>query len=199
MSEHETQEDQMEGLDQQEDSVIQPDSIMGKLRQQHQDMKQSKTLDLPIPGYDGMLVAKYRLLHIKELEIIGERVQREVTGTGERVTLSSIDAIATACLGLYYNRDGELVGLNDSIGPDEAAIRFDDRLIAFLKLDISDEGIARIMPDGMSGIERLGPARRTVLAVWGGNDIAIIDHSRAIGQWSSDTSKRVTEAFLARS
>lgn len=174
-----------EGLEQTEiiEPDAQPNSVMESLRAKHRELVNSKTLDLPIPGYEGELVARYRLLSMKELERIGNRVQKQVKGQGDRVLLASLDSIIVACDGLYYNRDGKLVSLSESIGKDEPPIKYDDRLIDFLGLTL-DEG------------DSMGPARKTVLAVFGGNDIAVLDHSRAIGQWSADTSRDVSEAFL---
>jgi hypothetical protein len=188
MSEHVTEE----GLGQPEEPETQPqpNSIMEGLRKKHQSLKSKKTLDLPIPGYDGALVAKYRLIGLKELEVIGNKVQREFKGLGERQKYASIDAIILACEGLYYNRDGKLVGLSESISDDEPPIKYDPRLVEFLNLDIE------------TGFDDdIGPARRTVLALFGGDehDIAILDHSNSIGRWSSDTSKQVGEAFLVES
>jgi hypothetical protein len=175
-----------EGLDQPTE-VIQPNSVMESLRAKHRELRESKTLDLPIPGYDGDLVARYRLLTMKELENIGNRVQKQVKNQGDRVLRASLDAIIVACEGMYYNRDGRLVPLSESISKDEPMIKYDDRLIEFLALELRED-------DPLE--PTLGPARKTVLAVFGENDIAILDHSRAIGQWSSDTSRDVTEAFL---
>lgn len=193
MSEHETEA--VEGLDQPEE--VRPNSIMESLRRDHKALVKSKTFDLPIPGYNGSLVAQYRLMGIKELEIIGNKVQREFKKQGDRVLHASLDALITGCLGLYYNRNGELVGLHESIGDEEPPIRFDDRLVEFLALDISDDGMMELMPKmDASDIFQMGDARRTVLAAFGGNDIAVLDHGNTIGRWSSDTTREVSERFL---
>lgn len=183
MSEHE--HESTEGLDQPTEQ-IQPNSVMESLRARHRELVQAKTLDLPIPGYDGDLVCRYRLLSMKELENIGNRVQKQVKGQGDRVLLASLDSIIIACEGMHYSRDGQLVPLSESLGKDEPPIKYDERLVEFLALKISEE-------------DTMGPARKVVIAVFGGNEIAILDHSRAIGQWSADTSRDVSEAFLPMS
>jgi hypothetical protein len=159
-------------------------SAMDALRRKHAELAEGKTVKMPIPGYDGDLVAEYRLLDVtKELDRIQTNVRNTYKKLGEVALYATLDVLATACIGLYYFNGEELRPLSESIGPDEPPICYDDRLVEFLGLDIS----------GAEG----SFARETVKQTFGGNEQAIIDHGRRLNSWMSNTSNDVSEGFLS--
>lgn len=154
-------------------------SMMGELRRRHAELAEAKTLDLPVPGYNDTLVARYRVLDIKgELDHLQAKVAHEFRSIGEQGVYGTIDALIMACEGMYYNNGSELKPLSEGIGPDEPPVLYDDRLADFLGFEAQS-------------------ARETVLETFGRNEPALIEHGRQLSVWMQNTSRTVMEGFLA--
>lgn len=156
-------------------------SMMSRLREQHQKLASATTIDIDLPGFNGELVAKYRLLDVThELQKIGQRVLREFSNNpGEQALYGAIDSMVMACEGLFFrNADGELSPLSESIGPEEPPIKYDTRLLEFLGLPPEDT------------------ARGTVLALFARNEPLIVSHGQQLARWMRDTTKGVQSDFL---
>jgi hypothetical protein len=152
-------------------------SMMDQLRRKRHELEGRKTVDIDVPGYDGMLVAEYRIIGTKELEQIGTKIEREFKAQGDRMLFAAIDGLLKACVQLYYSRDGDKVPISESFGPDEPPVTFDSRLAEFFNLNTES-------------------ARDTLYAVFAENEIAIMQHSEKLGRWLGDTSREVQRVFL---
>jgi hypothetical protein len=159
-------------------------SMMDSLRRKHQELTEGVTIDIPIPGYNGALVARYRVLDVKEeLGKINAKVRHEFRSLGEIALYATIDVLIAACEGMYYNDGDKLRPLSESFG-DDVPVRYDDRLAEFLALDLSEA----------SG----SYARETVRQTFGENEPALIEHGRQLNVWMTDTSRSATGDFLAQ-
>lgn len=135
---------------------------------------------IPVPGFGAKsgvgLSIRYRLLEGPELVSIGQRIQREFRKTQQydRVTFASIDTMIAATTGFVAIKDGEEIELPfTNFGLELAqALRIADK------------------------IDDNNPARSVVVSLFGGNMVALQQHSLLLARWMGDTSIDVTAEFL---
>lgn len=159
-----------------EETVVEsaPNSILASLREKRAKAATNKTVDIAIPGYRGDLVARYHLLDpLVEGKVIGERMKREFPDDEDKMTYYAlVDTLIAACDGLYLrNTEGVLEAI-DPEGDGDACC-YDSRLAAGLGIE-SDS------------------ARKTLLAVFNGNKVAVTQHSMRLQQWMADPSKNLS-------
>jgi hypothetical protein len=156
-------------------------SLMDRLRAKHQELSERQTIDIPLPGYEDLLVARYRVLTVKnEISPIAKRVAKESKGDQGVAQLSAtLDAMARACVELLTPRDDELVPLSGAFGPDEPPVRYDERLAEFM------------------GWTDVTNARETILKLFAGNEPMVLAHGNMLQRWMSDTSRDVSNEFLS--
>jgi hypothetical protein len=153
-------------------------SMMDQLRRKHKELADAKTIDMSIPGYDGALVARYRLLDMKkELGPIQTKVQHEFKTLPEVMLYTSIDSLIVACEGFFYFDGVDKRPLEEGIGDGLGPVKYDERLATFLGIQTES-------------------ARNTVLQVFGGNEIAITEHYRKIAMWMQGDSRGVMDEFV---
>lgn len=144
------------------------------LRQKRAEAARRTTIDMRVPGYDGVLVARYRLLDpLKEGKQIGERIRSQFKGDDEsQLFFANVDTLIEACVGLF-ERDPDTRELAP-IDPEETGepVRYDHRLAAGLGITIE--------------IGDKQPARTTVLGVFNGNKVAINRHAGQVEMWMAD-------------
>ncbi len=158
-------------------------SLMDSIRAKHQGIVDSKETTIPLPGYDGLLVAKYRLLNVKgELGAIGRKVEKAYKTVAEQGLYGTIDTMIMACIEILTTKeDGTLVPLSEFFGED-VPIRYDARLADFVGL--------------LQDVENK-TARQVVFAVFGDNEPMILEHGRKLSGWMRDTTRDVDDDFLA--
>lgn len=148
-------------------------SLLEQLREKRRAAAAAKTIDLPIPGYDGDLIARYRLLDVLvDGKQLGEKIRREFTSQTERTFYGALDTLITACEGLYIRNQasGELEPLDpDGQGP----VCYDHRLAEGLELEAST-------------------ARETLKALFNGEEVRILTHADQLGRWMADPASAVT-------
>jgi hypothetical protein len=150
-------------------------SPIDELRQLRQELEDNKSKDLDIPGYNGKLVARYGLMETKQLAKIGKRIQRQFRTRDERVLYASLDTMIASCEGLYYrNDDGDLKPFGENGTP----------------LNFSDPELATML-----GFEA-STARPIVMGVFGGNDLAVINHCMTLNRWMQNTGAEIDEDLL---
>lgn len=157
------------------------DSMMSALREQYETLAKSNTVDLPIPGYNGMLWARYHLLDVQnDMKKIGRRIRKQFKEVEDQIFYVNLDAMILACEGLYYDRDGEKLSLAEGLadGNDEP-VKYDQRLATFLGWPLEEVASARDV------VKRLFK-----------NESAIIEHGRQLNDWMRDTTKDVNDDFL---
>lgn len=155
-------------------------SLFDGLREKHREIAARKTIDIPIPGYDGDLVARYRVLDVtSEMSGIAKRVAREFTNTMEAQLWATVDGMIVACEGIFASdKGGNLHPLSEATGSD-TPVKYDMQLAQFM---------------GFTGV---GSAREVVMELFGHNEVAMLDHGSQLSRWMSNTSRRVNEEFMA--
>lgn len=148
-------------------------SLLEQIAAQRAEIAADRTTFLLIPGYVGLdILAQYRLPEGKELEPIAKRSRGNRRGgqsgsLWQRNLAVAMDTMALACTGIYYQRDEDKQPKPLTVGG-EAIVNFGDPRIAQAFKLSSDEA---------------GSVRRTIVAVFKGNDIAVSDHAMQLNSW----------------
>lgn len=122
---------------------------------------------IDVPGYSGRLVASYRMMDGKELEVIGKRVERQASDQAEKLVWGSADILIAACAGFYLRGD------DDKLYPllaDDNPVKYDENLASFLEY-------------------QAGTAREIVVGLFTNNDMALVQHQVRYTRWMADPSK----------
>lgn len=149
-------------------------SLIEQLREKRRAAAGNITVDLPIPGYRGSVVGRYRLVDpLVEGKEIGDRVRAQFDDDRAREHYAFVDTLIAACQGLYLRTEtGEL----EPIDPDgQGPARYDARLADAL------------------GIQA-GSSRDVLDALFNGNKVAIDTHALRLAQWMADPSRDPGEA-----
>lgn len=145
-----------------------PGSLAARLKEQHEQLQQERHLDLPIPGYNGDLVARYKPLDWDFFKKIGVRTEKSKNPRKE--LYAQADTLIESCEEIFAVDDkGVLVSLYKvmDISGDEP-VRYDERLAEAFGL-------------------KVGTARDSVFGLFN-NDIAITNHHNEVAEWMQDTS-----------
>lgn len=148
-----------------------PATGMDMLRAKRAEAAKRTTIDLRVPGYDGLLVARYRLLDpLIEGREIGDRVTAQFKGDEtSQIHYMHVDTLIRACEGLYLRGDNGTLEPIDPEGTGEP-VKYDHRLATGLGFDV----------------DPAQPARSALLAAFNGNKVAINIHAGQLQQWMGD-------------
>lgn len=136
-----------------------PGALLDRLRRRAEAVRESRTLDKPVPGFEGLLVLRFKPLQLGELErFLDNRRNGRVSEISE-----GIDALAMCCVGVF-GRDGE------HLHP--IADRIDYRLAELLGMDFPPD----VKPT----------AREVVTAMFGGEAFALGNFVDGVVEWMSD-------------
>lgn len=132
-----------------------PGSVLAMLRARARTLREEKTIDLDIPGYDGYLVARYRAVSLA-------RIFAGTAGRGSLETpltlewTTAADTLARALVELFMrdSPDGEAL---HPLFKDQAA-RFDDDLVEALALQPTQR-TGRAVLVALCGGDELGESR----------------------------------------
>jgi hypothetical protein len=148
-------------------------SILEQLAAARQDAADNQTVDIDLPGYNGALVARYGLIDQTDLAKIAKRVRKQYKKQEQQVLAMSCDILITACEGLMYRNDeGEL----DTISKDGETLNYHNAG-SFLKFEATS-------------------ARDSVIQVFAGNEIAVIDQQVRLSRWMRNTGVDVQSDLL---
>jgi hypothetical protein len=163
------------------DVAIEP-SLLDSLRQKHQRIVESLEGGyFDLPGFDGDLVAKYRVLNVRgDIASISNRVAKQTKKELEQVLFAGLDLLARACEEIFVIKDNKRVPFALALGPEEPPVRYDRRLAELLNLEPADDS-----------------SRSVILAIWGQNEPMIMEHVQEVSRWMSDTTKKADETFLS--
>lgn len=154
-------------------------SLLDSLRRKHKELETNKETLIPLPGYEAdppILLAKYRLLEGKEVDMISSKVMRETKNQWDRNVLAAVDVFIAACEGLYYDMD-------DGTGPQP--------------MSLNGDPIMGYTTDLAEALEfTANSARQVVFGVFTNNEVAIMQHNVRLSRWMSNTSRKVDEDFL---
>lgn len=105
------------------------------IAQRHEEIRSEKTLDLQIPGYEGKMKVRYRLLPEAEMDRLADRIDENTRGaSGMTVSLEvEADMLVAMCDRVFVREpeqeDAAWQVLEDETGP----VRFEGRFAAILK------------------------------------------------------------------
>jgi hypothetical protein len=115
-----------------------PGSVLAAVRARAAQLATENTVELEIPGYNGVLVGRYRAVSISRFYTPGSNGQLRNPLTEWGV---AADALATALVGLYgRNHQGELEPLAF-----DREVRFDDDLVALLGLQVAQRSARAVL------------------------------------------------------
>jgi hypothetical protein len=136
-----------------------PGAILDRLRRRAAQAREGRTLDKPVPGFEGLLILRFKPLDIGQLErFVANRRAGRVSEISE-----GIDALATCCIAVLA-RDGERLT--------ELPAGLDNRLAVLLGMPIP--------PDASL------TAREVVLALFGGEAFALGRFVDEVVEWMSN-------------
>jgi hypothetical protein len=150
-------------------------SILGGLRQARQKIGAgADPLDIPVPGYDGQLVIRYRWVPMEQLASTARSLVKIDNPTKQHIAAAA-DAHNQCCDEVLVRVNGELKPLSTN----EFPITFAD-----------GERLAFAL-----GFQKPATARECVQAVFN-NDYALVDTAFKVMSWLEDTSRKVSEEQL---
>jgi len=153
------------------------ESLLDNLQRKRADLATKETY-IHIPGYDKdppILLAKYRLVEGKELDMLGDKVTRETKNKWDRQVLAAVDTFITCCEGMYVDHgDGEPKPMTLE---GEHIWGYNEQLATALNFEAKT-------------------AREVVFGVFVNNEIAIMQHNMMLSRWMSNTSRQVDDDFL---
>lgn len=152
------------------------DSLADRLRTKRKQAIEDTHADLPIPGYDRELWVRYRVLDSNEMARIGKNVKRQAKKEEDRLLLSAVDTLITACEGFFQSMDRTAESL-EPIVHNEHQLKYDEDLADFL---------------GFTA----GSARQVVMGVFAENDPQVIQHSVIVQRWMANTDYDVLSDIL---
>lgn len=141
-------------------------SALERLRVKREESANNTTVDLPVTGYGGEMLVRYRLVDpLIEGKEIGARIDREFKDDGESAEFyAKVDTLLAACQGFYMRGpDGK-----EAIDPDGTGVCVYEPRLA----------------DGL-GIEH-ECARDILLGVFNGNKVAVGMHAMRFLEWMGD-------------
>lgn len=139
-----------------------------ELKKLRREIGDDDSREIPIPGYRGKLVARYRRLEYDEVRRIANKFARSKHPDKDLRTQAL--TIAAACEEILVRRAGEDSKLGEpeplanAIPGYDGVVRYDDRLAEFL------------------GFDGKGSAIRVVLGTFN-NDLAVVPHHTELNVW----------------
>jgi hypothetical protein len=151
------------------------ESALERIRQRRKAAAETTTTDMPIPGFGGELVARYRIIDpLVEGKEIGQRIAQQFPKQdqlSEATHYANVDMLIAACVGFYVKHPatGQLAPFGDT-SPDHAG----------LAPTYEDEALAELM-----GFEA-SSARECVVGVFGGHRAAVNVHAQLLQAWMAN-------------
>jgi hypothetical protein len=148
----------------------QEESVADRLRKARKTVAEQHFFDIDIPGYNGELFCKYRLLDSRDLKSISDHVTSTIRDPDERLIAAGCDTLIRACDEFFVRDKGREVPVKDIMDiPRELPVRYDLHLAEFL-------GYADKLPDPPT-------ARSVCLGLFGNNEIALAAHNSDLARW----------------
>jgi len=155
------------------DEVPSPnESLADRLRRSRKQVAANKTHDEDIPGYEGALFCRYRLMSGDELDDILKKARQRTKNRAEINLIVTLDNIIESCEEFYVREGGKEIPLREHEtykGPRDFPVKYDANLAEYLQF-------ANELPDPPT-------ARSVVLGLFGGNDVAASTHGAKISRW----------------
>lgn len=142
-------------------------NLKDALRKKFADLEKTRFGDFEVPGYDGLLIARYRRLTTEEVVALASGVDN-VNGSDRRAVARAssalnADFLGAACQELFAKgSDGALQPLGE-----EYPLKFDMHFADFMGFEVStEEGI-----------------REVVLRAFDHNELALKRHADEVDEW----------------
>lgn len=144
-------------------------SLLGALREQAKAVASDTTTDIDIPGYGGVLFARYHALDSQELDDIRRKVRAETKNRSDQVTYAALDTLILACEEFWVRSETEgVIPFRKVRGVDsELPVKYDQVLAEKLSFELPNPPTARSV----------------VIELFGGNVLAAQAHSALVSQW----------------
>jgi hypothetical protein len=164
------------------------ESVLGQLRELREQLQQERHLDLNVPGYSGVLRARYSPLSYERLRSIGDKARKASTTEAGRELVLAAESLVAACEGMYFRKeDGSYEPLVNDTGK---VVKYDKDLANALGVE---------NPAGDGEIE----PRMVVYEVFGGlhngADLRVITHFQQFGAWQGTGDEEVDEQLVGES
>lgn len=152
-------------------------SLMASLRAKRDEIEQSQglPLELDIPGYDGLLVCRYKRV---KWEIVSEISDRINANPDPGADLNgSADLLIACCDEMLTRKDGQLVPLHEAIGLDLGGkpVRYEERLAKAFGYEADS-------------------ARQVVLGLFR-NEFAVVQQQREVLAWLWESKSKADADF----
>lgn len=131
------------------------------LRKAYKEKTDQVTIDMEIPGYDGLLYCRYRLLSLEEMTGITKNDRGKITATNLSLNASSI--LATCCVQFMYR---------ESPGEELQPLLWDGNPVKY------DKELATAI--GFEGDN----AHEVALGLFSNNDLALVAHASDVTNWA---------------
>ena len=144
-------------------------SLFDNLRARRDEIADTKTVTIPIPGFEDFgLAAQYRLVERPEVREVGERVTKEVKDQNERVIALMVDTLIIALDGFVVSEKGkpEPKPLHD---PNGTPVHTWSHMALELGGEPADD-------------------RDAVYWMFGNNEFAVSQHALLYSRWMGNTS-----------
>jgi hypothetical protein len=166
----------------QEKTLSLADQIEARRRQLSEERK---PLDLPLPGYGDLLIARYRSLDHDELKDIAKGQREMVARRDNNAELKMMcDTLSRACVGIFTTRKGELVALEEADLPElegfQGVVRYDRNLAKVARLAFETD-------------ERVS-ARKIIRRLFV-EDVSLIAHYSDVDTWMTSAREEDDDGF----
>ena len=145
-------------------------SLKERMAQRREEILKNRFYDQDLPGYDGMVYGRYRLLDGEKLNQIAENVIRTIKAEqkAERGLAAAIDTLSASLIEIRVRDEGRDTSLAEHLGED-SPVRFDKKLAEFM--DFSDS---------LGDTPRV---RDIVREVFLNNEVALMAHNQRLSRW----------------
>jgi hypothetical protein len=160
-----------------------PDSPKARARAMRAKLAADKSLDLIVPGYEGLLGVRYRPLGEDEWTTFARRIEAQAGDAGAVATGLEVaaDLMIAACEAVIW-RDALEVEWEVVNDDDDQPIRFDVRLAEWLGFEATT---AREVVKGVFSPEGVKPISPSV-------------HGDAIAEWQRGNDQAINRALLGK-
>jgi len=164
------------------DEEDEPKTLADQLRARRQEIAESKTVFLPMTGYEQYgVVVEHRLMDRREVEKLGKKILGETRDRGERNMRILLDTIINSTTGFYLQEeDKKPESIKDDRNGDAPVLTWPG-FAYYLGWD----------PDG-------GPddTRIALEYCFGFNEFAVGQYGIMLNRWMGNTGVKVDEEFL---
>lgn len=162
---------------------IEGSAIIDRLREQHGELSEDRHTDIEIPGYNGLLWCRYRLVDWDRLKEIQDNMTRSKNPRKE--LHSQADTLAEACDQFLVKKGQDLIPLNEEAGTGDAPVRYDTKLAAIIGFDPLDH--------------KGRPTARTCVLRLFNNDFAVSIHHNEVMEWMREARPEEDERLVGES